>query len=74
MNQDEAIKLGREFWEEQYRKGIANRDKAIRLIMRDMKGMEPDNILEEFATLQVNDALRAYRKWIDETFTNTQLL
>lgn len=74
MNQDEAIKLGREFWEEQYRKGIANRDKAIRLIMRDMKGMEPDNILEEFATLQVNDALRAYRQWIDETFTNTKML
>lgn len=68
IEQGEAVKKGRAYWEREYRKVVANRDKLIRSIMRDMRGMEPPRILEEFAATQVNGLIIGFRRWIDETF------
>lgn len=68
VGQADAIAKGKEFWEQEYGKLLANRDQAIALLMQECEGMESAEVLEDFATLQVNDLIRGYRNWIDETF------
>lgn len=68
VSREASIQLGREYWEHEYKKLLQNRESAIRGLMADMKGMESDAVLEDFATLQVDSFIRGYQQWIDETF------
>lgn len=74
LSQEQAIKMGRDYWENLFEQVSANRDTAIRNLMTDTAGMEPEPVLEDFATLQIDTFIRGLREWIDETFTNNNAM